>query len=98
MSTFAMRRTGYRAPIAAGAAIMGVGVLVLAVHPVGGITPFVWLAMFTILIGMGRGINNPASRFVGLQLAPKSISPLAALRTMSMQLGTLVVVTADIAN
>ena len=94
MSTFAMRRTGYRAPIAAGAAIMGVGVLVLAVHPVGGITPFVWLSMFTFLIGMGRGINNPASRNAGLQLAPKSISTLAALRTMSMQIGTIVVVTA----
>jgi len=97
VSTFSLRRTGYRAPMAAGCVVMAAGVVLLAVQPVAGMTAVLWLAASTFLIGMGRGINNPASRNAGLQLAPKSASTLAALRTMSMQIGTIVTVTADTA-
>jgi len=95
--TFALRRTGYRGPLYVGGAIMAAGMLMLALSPLAGITPFVWLCVSTFLVGVGRGMNNPASRNAGLQLAPKSASTLAALRTMCMQIGTIVMVTADTA-
>lgn len=97
VSTFALRRTGYRAPLYVGGVIMAVGMLLLALSPVAGITPFAWLCASTFLVGAGRGMNNPASRNAGLQLAPKSASTLAALRTMCMQVGTIVMITADTA-
>ena len=94
---FALRRTGYRAPMYAGGAVIAVGMLLLALGPVAGVTPFVWLAGSTFLIGVGRGANNPASRNAGLQLAPKNSSTLAALRSMCMQIGIIVTVTIDTA-
>ena len=97
ISAFALRRTGYRAPLYAGGAIMGAGMLLLALSPGAGITPFLWLSASAFLIGVGRGANNPASRNAGLQLAPEHASTLAALRTMCMQIGTIVFVTIDTA-
>lgn len=97
VSTFALRRTGYRAPLYVGGAVMAAGTLLLAVSPVAGVTAFVWLTASTFLIGVGRGMNNPASRNAGLQLSPKNASTLAALRTMSMQIGTIATVTIDTA-
>jgi MFS family permease len=97
VSTFALRRTGYRAPLYVGGAVMAAGTLLLAVSPVAGVTAIVWLAASTFLIGVGRGMNNPASRNAGLQLAPKQASTIAALRTMSMQIGTIATVTIDTA-
>jgi MFS family permease len=97
VAAFALRRTGYRAPLYAGGAIMATGMLLLAFSPLAGVTPFVWLSGSTFLIGVGRGANNPASRNAGLQLAPEHSSTLAALRTMCMQIGTIVTVTIDTA-
>jgi MFS family permease len=93
---FALRRTGYRAPLYAGGAITGAGMLLLALSPIG-MTPFVWLSAAAFLVGVGRGANNPASRNAGLQLAPEHASTLAALRTLCMQIGTIVMVTVDTA-
>lgn len=94
---FALRRTGYRAPLYAGGAVMAAGMLLLAPSPVTGVTPFLWLSGSAFLIGVGRGMNNPASRNAGLQLAPEHSSTLAALRTMCMQIGTIITVTVDTA-
>ena len=60
-----------------------------------GIPPYAWLAGSAFLIGVGRGANNPASRNAGLQLAPEHSSTLAALRTMSMQIGTIITISID---
>jgi MFS family permease len=92
-SAFALRRTGYRAPLYAGGGIIGTGMLLLALSPVAGVTPFVWLSGSAFLIGVGRGANNPASRNAGLQLAPEHSPTLAALRTMCIQTGTIATVT-----
>jgi len=97
VSVFALRRTGYKAPLYVGGVFMAAGMLLLAVSPFAGVTAFVWLTVSTFLIGVGRGMNNPASRNAGLQLAPKSASTLAALRTMCMQIGTIAAVTIDTA-
>jgi hypothetical protein len=71
--------------------------LLLAISPVAGIPPYAWLAGSACLIGSGRGANNPASRSAGLQLAPEQSSNLAALRTMCMQIGTIITISVDTA-
>ena len=94
---FALRRTGYRLPLYVGGVVTAIGMLLLALSPVAGIPPFAWLSGAAFLIGVGRGANNPASRNAGLQLAPEYSSTLAALRTMCMQIGTIVTISIDTA-
>jgi EmrB/QacA subfamily drug resistance transporter len=96
-AAFALRRTGYRLPLYVGGIAIAVGMLLLALNPVAGIPPYAWLAGSAFLLGLGRGANNPASRNAGLQLAPESSSTLAALRTMVMQIGTIITISIDTA-
>jgi hypothetical protein len=63
--------------------------LMLAAPPIGGIPPDNRLAIGAALIGGGGGALNPATRNAGLQLAPDQSSTLAALRTLSLQIGTI---------
>ncbi len=100
-ATFALRRTGYRRPMYVGGVGIAAGMLLLALAPLAGISPYAWLAGSAFLVGAGRGANNPASRNAGLQLAPEHSSTLAALRTMCMSIGTIVtisIVTAILAS
>ena len=85
----ALRRTGHRLPIYAGSIAIVIGTLLLALKPEFGISPYVWLAGSAFVIGAGLGTINPASRNAGLQLAPKQSSTLAALRTLSLQIGSI---------
>ncbi len=96
-AAFALRRTGYRMPLYVGGAVIAIGMLLLSFSPLAGIPPFAWLSGAAFLIGVGRGANNPASRNAGLQLAPESSSTLAALRTMCMQIGTIITISVDTA-
>jgi MFS family permease len=94
---FALRRTGYRPPLYVGGVLNATGMLLLAISPVAGIPPYVWLAGSAFVIGIARGVNNPASRNAGLQLAPEHSSTLAALRTMCMAIGTMITISVDTA-
>jgi EmrB/QacA subfamily drug resistance transporter len=96
-AAFALRRTGYRRPLYVGGIVIATGMLLLALSPAAGIPPYAWLAGSAFLIGIGRGANNPASRNAGLQLAPEHASTLAALRTMCMQIGTIITISIDTA-
>ena len=88
-----LRRTGYRKPLyVGGTAIIG-GLALLALPPLAGLGPYAWLAGSAFLVGAGNGAINPASRNGGLQLAPEHSSTLAALRSMTMQIGAITVVT-----
>jgi len=87
-AAFVLRRTGYRRPMYVGFAIVGVGVLVLAVSPVG-LSPYAWLACAGCLIGIGAGSSSPASRNACLQLAPDRSASLAALRSTGRQVGSI---------
>lgn len=87
-----LRRTGHRRPIYVGGTVIAVGMLMLALPPIGGMSPYVWLAIAAALIGAGGGALNPATRNAGLQLAPDQSSTLAALRTLSLQIGTIATV------
>ena len=88
-ATFALRHTGYRLPLYVGGVVTAAGLLLLALSPVAGIQPYGWLAGAAFLVGAGSGAINPASRNAGLQLAPERSSVLAALRTMSRQIGSM---------
>ena len=96
-AALALRRTGYRRPLYVGGVVIATGMLLLALSPVAGIPPYGWLAGAAFLVGLGRGANNPASRNAGLQLAPEHASTLAALRTMCMQIGTVITISIDTA-
>lgn len=91
-AALALRRTGHRMPVYVGGAVMGVGAVLLAAHPIGGLSAYTWLAGAAFLIGAGGGGLNPATRNAGLQLAPQSSSTLASLRTMSLQFGQITTV------
>jgi hypothetical protein len=71
---------------------MAIGMVLLIVHPMAGISPYAWLAISTSLVGAGNGVINPASRNAGLQLAPDRAPTLAALRTMGRQMGAMVTI------
>ncbi len=101
VATLALRHTGHRRPLYIGNIAMAMGLLLLALSPVGGIPAYAWLAGSAFLVGAGRGAINPASRNAGLQLAPEHSSTLAALRSMCMQIGTMAaisIVTAILAS
>jgi EmrB/QacA subfamily drug resistance transporter len=101
LAALALRRTGHRPPLYVGAVVIVIGLLLLALSPVAGIPPYAWLAGSAFLVGAGAGVINPASRNAGLQLAPEYSSTLAALRSMCLQIGTIVtisIVTAILAS
>jgi MFS family permease len=91
-AALALRRTGHRPPLYVGGLIIAAGMVLLAVVPVVGIPAYAWLAGSAFLVGVGFGMTNPASRNAGLQLAPARSSTLAALRSMSMQIGSIATV------
>ncbi len=92
IAALAIRRTGYRMPLYLGGVVVAVGVALLAAHPLGGLSAYAWLAGAAFLIGAGGGGLNPATRNAGLQLAPQSSSTIAAIRTMSLQIGQITTV------
>ncbi|HET9973426.1 MAG TPA: MFS transporter, partial [Streptosporangiaceae bacterium] len=88
-AALALRRTGHRPLLYAGTIVIAVGMTLLALSPIAGIPPYAWLAGSAFLIGVGSGTINPPSRNAGLQLAPEHSSTLAALRSMSLQVGSI---------
>jgi hypothetical protein len=91
-AALALRRTGHRPPLYVGGVIIATGMVLLALSPASGIPPYAWLAGAAFLVGAGLGMINPASRNAGLQLAPEHSSTLAALRTLSLQVGSITTV------
>lgn len=91
-AVFLLRRTGYRLPMYLGGGVAALGVALLAVPPVAGISPYAWLAGASFLIGAGYGTTNPAARNAGLQLAVEHSSTLAALRSMCLQIGSIITI------
>lgn len=90
--TMLLRRTGYRPPLYIGSAIIVAGTILLALNPILGMSPFAWLTVSTFLIGVGAGTINPPCRNAGLQLAPEHSSTIAALRSLCLQVGTIVTI------
>ncbi len=99
--TMLLRRTGYRPPLYVGCVFLIIGAFLISTPPMLGLTPYLWLAITTGLIGIGIGTINPSCRNAGLQLAPQQSSTIAALRSMGIQFGgiiTIAIATAVIAD
>jgi len=87
-----LRRIGYRRPIYMGGASIVVGLVLLALEPLAGVPPYLWLAAAAVFIGAGSGTLNPVTRNAGLQLAPAAAATLAALRSLALQIGTILTI------
>ncbi|MER1939244.1 MFS transporter [Castellaniella sp. FW104-16D08] len=92
LAAFALRRTGFRRPIRFGSVVIALGMGMLALPPPWSLSPYFWLALSAFLVGAGGGIINPASRNAGLQLATEHSATLAALRSASLQTGSILTI------
>lgn len=91
-SALALRRTGHRPLLYTGSVVIAIGIFLLAIHPLAGISAYGWLAGSAFLVGAGSGVINPPSRNAGLQLAPERAATLAGLRSMALQIGSITTV------
>ncbi|MBO0729796.1 MAG: MFS transporter, partial [Acidimicrobiaceae bacterium] len=87
LSAMMLRRTGYRLPMIVGFVEVGVGLVMLAIHPPAGISPFLWLAGWSLLTGLGMGTSAPAANNASLQMAPDQVAQISGLRGMFRQSG-----------
>jgi EmrB/QacA subfamily drug resistance transporter len=91
LSTMMLRRLGYRLPMMVGFLVITAGMIMIAVAPIG-ITPYWWVAIFSLVVGMGVGCAAPATNNATLQLAPDNIAAITGLRGMFRQLGGIIYV------
>jgi len=89
-AAMALRRTGYRLPMAGGFVILAGGLLMLAATPA--LSPYAWLAIGTAITGCGMGLSVPAANNASLQLAPDQVAAIAGLRGMFRQSGAITAV------
>jgi EmrB/QacA subfamily drug resistance transporter len=89
MAAMALRRTGYRLPLAFGFILVAGGTAMMAIAPRWGITPYVWLAIGAGFTGIGNGAANPASRNACLQVAPDEVAAISGLRQMFIYIGII---------
>ena len=96
-AVFALRRTGYRLPMVAGSVVIAIGLVLMAIRPLGGISPFWWLFGTSALIGIGLGTSIPASNNAILNLAEGEVAAVAGLRGMFRQSGGIAAVSVSTA-
>lgn len=88
VGAWALRRTGYRAPMYLGFVLTALGMVALAAAPTY-LSAYAWLSLAAGVTGLGIGWSSPATRNAGLQLLPDQSATIAALRTMAMQAGAI---------
>jgi len=89
VAAMALRRTGYRIPLAAGFIVVAIGSAAMAISPRLGLSPYVWLSIGAGLTGLGNGMANPASRNACLQVAPDEVAAITGLRQMFVFTGII---------
>ncbi|MEO9180931.1 MAG: MFS transporter, partial [Acidimicrobiales bacterium] len=82
LTAFAIRRTGFRAPLLVGSLLIALGTFALSVAPRWGLSPYLWLTLAAGLCGLAVGSANPATRNAALQLAPDDVAAVSGLRQM----------------
>ncbi|MGA7833710.1 MAG: MFS transporter [Acidimicrobiales bacterium] len=91
LSTMMLRRLGYRLPMMVGFLVIAGGMTMIAISPIG-FTPYWWVALFSLVVGMGVGCAAPATNNATLQLAPENIAAITGLRGMFRQTGGIIYV------
>ena len=90
VAALTLRRTGYRRPMVLGFAMLGGGLVLMAVPAV--LPPYMWLALGAAVTGIGMGLSVPAANNASLQLAPDQVAAIAGLRGMFRQSGAITAV------
>jgi MFS family permease len=83
-----LRRTGYRVPLVSGLVIMSLAFWFLSVGA-RGISPYWWLALGMLGLGVGSGVFQPAANNAMLQRAPDRIGAVTGLRSTVLQSGSI---------
>jgi EmrB/QacA subfamily drug resistance transporter len=91
VAVLALRRTGYRLPMAAGFVVTAAGLLTMAADPIA-LSAYAWLSVAAGLTGIGMGLSNPASNNASLQLAPQHAAVIAGLRGTFRQAGSIIAI------
>jgi MFS family permease len=97
LAVLALRRSGYRRPMAGGFLLLAVGLGVISLQP-HGLSAYLWIAGGSALAGLGMGLSLPAANNAMLQLAPAQIAAVAGLRGMFRQTGGIVAVSVTTAT
>lgn len=90
VTTFALRRTGYRLPMLAGSLLIACGLTLMVITAP--LPAVVWLAVAAAIAGLGMGMVAPASNNATLYLAPKQLAEITGLRGMFRQTGSITAV------
>jgi EmrB/QacA subfamily drug resistance transporter len=88
LAVLAMRRTGYRLPMAIGAFVVAGGTALTALTPVGP-SAYLWLVVGTAITGLGMGCSIPSTNNAALNMAPEQASAVSGLRGMFRQGGSI---------
>jgi MFS family permease len=92
VAAFALRRTGYKAPVIIGFVVMATASAALWAAPPPGVSGYLWVAVTAGLAGLGMGTASPALNNAALRLAPEQISAITGLRAMFRAIGQIVAV------
>ena len=87
LSAMMLRRTGCRLPMVVGFSAIALSLVMLAIEAPAGVPPYLWLAGWSLLTGLGMGVSTPATNNATLQLAPDQVAQIAGLRGMFRQSG-----------
>jgi EmrB/QacA subfamily drug resistance transporter len=91
VTSLAIRRVGYRAPMIVGFLLVAGGLVLLAIPPAL-LGAYGWLAVSAVLAGMGVGISGPAANNAAIELMPDQVAAISGLRGMFRQVGGIVAV------
>jgi len=81
-----LRKTGYRLPMVVGFLTIAASLVGLSIAP-RGMSPYTWLALFSIVTGLGVGVAAPATNNATLQRAPEQVAAMVGIRQMFRQAG-----------
>jgi EmrB/QacA subfamily drug resistance transporter len=87
-AVMALRRTGYRMPMIVGSSVVVVGLVALAVVPIGP-SAYLELSAAAAMTGIGMGFSIPATNNAVLNLAPQDTAGISGLRGMFRQAGAI---------
>ena len=87
LAAMMLRRTGCRLPMVVGFSAIALSLVMLAIESPAGVPPYLWLAGWSLLTGLGMGVSTPATNNATLQLAPDQVAQIAGLRGMFRQSG-----------
>ena len=87
-TSYHLRRTGYRRPMAVGAIVVAVSLVFLSIGA-RGLPPYWWLSLFAALSGIGLGAAIPAANNAILSLAPDQVAAISGIRVTFRQAGSI---------